>query len=149
MTTQLQNLKIYDENFNNLYEDPLRSFHNGHTGDSHEQIFYLRNQDASVWFKEITITPEWIGGYNDAGEFGTSGWGIKLVYGRRRPTEAEWDLVRAGDTVQIPDIGSTEAADTFTNHPVWVRIYCPGNEKAMIRENMQLRISYYVEQVLE
>ena len=69
------------------------------------------------------------------------------MYGTRRPTEAEWDLVRSGDGIKIPDIGSTEAADTFTNHPVWTRIYCPALEPADIRENMQLKITYYARKV--
>jgi len=69
------------------------------------------------------------------------------MYGKRRPTEAEWDLVRSSDGIEIPDIGTTEAADTFAQHPVWVRIYCPGGELAQIRENMQLRIRYYVRSV--
>ena len=65
------------------------------------------------------------------------------VYGTRRPTEAEWDLVRSGDGIQIPDIGTTEAADTSTNHPVWVRVYCPAGEPADIRESMQVKVTYY------
>ena len=40
--------------------------------------------------------------------------GVSLMYGTRRPTEAEWDLVRSGDGIQIPDIETTEAADTST-----------------------------------
>ena len=83
-----------------------------------------------------------IGGYLDLGEFGLTGWGIKLMYGKGS-TEAEWDLVKSGDSIGIPDIGSTQAADTFTNHPIWVRIYCPGNESAQIRENIQLKVSYF------
>jgi len=71
------------------------------------------------------------------------------MYGKRRPTEEEWDLVKSGSAIQIPDIGTIEAADTFTNHPIWIRIYCPGNENAQIRENMQLNITYYVKEVDE
>mgnify|MGYP003112720137 FL=1 len=142
-----QRLIFYDENYQAFDENPLRSFHNGYLGDSHEQICYLRNRDPSVYYSNIKIKPEMIGGYKDIGEFGLTGWGIKLMYGKRRPTEAEWDLVRSGDAISIPDIGTTEAADTFTNHPVWIRIYCPGNEDAQIRENMQLKVTYFVKKV--
>ena len=90
-----------------------------------------------------------IGGYADTGEFGTTGWGIKLMYGKRRPTEEEWDLVKSGAAIILPDIGSIEAADTFTNHPVWVRVYCPGGEAAQIRENMQLKLTYLIKEVDE
>lgn len=128
-------------------DDPMRTFHNGYLGGPHEEIFYLRNDDASNYYTNIVITPQMIGGYDDSGEFGTSGWGIKLLYGRRRPTEAEWDLVRSGDSIRVPDIGTTEAADTFTNHPVWTRVYCPAGEPADIRENMQLKVSFYTKKV--
>jgi len=142
-------LQILDENYVSFEGNPLRSFHNGHTGDSHEQILFIRNQNASKWYTNIKITPVWVGGYKDEGEFGSTGWGIKLMYGRRRPTEAEWDLVKSGSAILLPDIGSSEAADTFTNHPVWVRIYCPGNEVAQIRDNMQLHLTYLVREVTE
>ncbi len=140
-------LVLYDESLEVFTTNPMRSFHDGYLGTPHEQIFYIRNHDPAYYYTDITIAPEMIGGYNDAGEFGTSGWGIKLMYGKRRPTEAEWDLVRSSDGIEIPDIGTTEAADTFAQHPVWVRIYCPGGELAQIRENMQLRIRYYVRSV--
>jgi hypothetical protein len=69
------------------------------------------------------------------------------MYGKRRPTEAEWDRMRSGDGVELPDIGTTEAADTFTNHPIWVRVYCPGGEMAQLKENMRLKISYFERKV--
>tara|TARA_Y100000310_G_C20286697_1_gene625208 strand:+ start:153 stop:611 length:459 start_codon:yes stop_codon:yes gene_type:complete len=142
-------LQLLDDSYNSFEENPLRSFHNGHTGDSHEQLFFIRNQNPSKYYTNIKIAPAWIAGYEDKGEFGSTGWGIKLMYGKRRPTEEEWDLVKSGSTIQIPDIGTIEASDTFTNHPIWVRIYCPGGELAQIRENMQLQINYYIKEVDE
>lgn len=142
-------LLILDEDKIEFGDNPLRTFHDGHTGDSQEKLFYLRNADPSKYYTNITITPVWIGGYEDSGEFGITGWGIKLLYGRRQPTEEEWDMVHSGDAIEIPDIGTREAADTFTNHPIWVRVYCPGNEAAQIRENIQLNVSYLVKEVSE
>lgn len=142
-------LQIFDENYESFQGNPLRSFHNGHTGDSHEQLFFIRNQNPSKYYTNIKITPVWLAGYQDNGEFGITGWGLKLMYGKRRPTEEEWDLIKSGSAIQIPDIGTIEAADTFTNHPLWIRIYCPGNEPAQIRQNMQLKITYFVKEVDE
>lgn len=140
-------LQILDADYNPFGSNPLRTFHDGHLGDSYEQLVFVRNGDASKWYTNVFLTPVMTGGYSDDGEFGTSGWGVKLIPGRRRPTEEEWDLVEAGSTIQLDDIGSVEAADTFTNHPVWVRIYCPGNEDAQTRENVQLQLSYLVKEV--
>ena len=140
-------LQILKTDYTEFGDDPMRTFHDGHIGDSQEQIFYLRNRDASKYYTNITITPVFIGGYDDDGEFGVTGWGVKLMYGRRRPTEEEWDMIQSGSAIEIPDIGTLEGADTFTNHPIWVRVYCPGNEPAQIRENIQLNISYLVKEV--
>lgn len=137
-------LKLYDDSYAELNTDPLRFFMDGHSGGSDEKLFYIRNQDPKYYYTNITVQPVTTTSYDDNGEFGETGWGVKVMYGKRRPTEAEWDRVRSGDAVVIPDIGSTEAADTFTNHPIWVRYYCPGNVSAQIRESVRLKISYYV-----
>ena len=140
-------LIFYDEKYESINEDPLRSFHDGHSGGIHEQIFYIRNKDPSRFYKNLTITPKSRGAYNDSGELGNTGWSIKLIYGQRRPTEEEWGLLTSGEGIILPDIGTIEGADTFTNHPVWTRIFCPGSTQAHIKENMYLEISYYEEKV--
>ena len=140
-------LKLYKEDLSSYSTNPLRTFHNGYIGGAHEELIYIRNDDSSAYYTNVVASPELIGGYNDSGEFGTTGWGIKLMYGKRRPTEAEWDLVRSGDGIKIPDIGSSQAADTFTNHPVWARVYCPAGEPADIKENMQIKITYHTKKV--
>ena len=140
-------LQLFKADYQSFEDEPMRSFHNGHVGDAHEQLFFIRNQNPSKYYTNVKVTPIFTGGYTDDGEFGSSGWGIKLMYGKRQPTNQEWDMIDSGASIFIPDIGTCEAADTFTNHPVWVRIYCPGGEDAQIRENMQLDITYYVREV--
>jgi len=142
--TRLQILNSELQPFNNA---PLRTFHNGHTGDSYEELLYIRNQNPAKYYTGVRIAPTWKDQYDAEGEFGTTGWGVKLMYGKRRPTEQEWDLVDPGSTISLPDIGTSEAADTFVNHPVWVRVFCPGNEPAQIKENIELRFSYSVREV--
>lgn len=134
----------------NFYDDskllfgalPLRTFHNGHQGGAHESLVYLRNDDSGKYYKNVTVHLR-LDSYEDAGELGTSGWGVKFIYGERRPTEEEWEQVRPGDSIAIPDIGDTLAADTSTYHPVWVRVYCPGKEPAQIREVQSLRVYFF------
>jgi hypothetical protein len=118
---------------------PQRTHHDGKLGGADERIVYLRNDDPTKWYSNITVSLE-LDAYGDVGEFGTTGWSIKFLYGERRPTEAEWDLVRSGDSIEIPDIGTEAAADTSTYHPLWIRVYCPGGESAQIRENQRLRL---------
>lgn len=136
-------LTYYDADLNALITgNPLETFHDGHVGQSHEQVFYIRNHDAALYYTDIVIQPEFTGGGLLPGDLG-SGWSIKVIIGTRRPTEAEWDVVKNGDPATYPDIGTMLAADTTTNHPVWVRVYCPGNEMSQIKENMRITVSYY------
>lgn len=146
-------LKFYDEN-KVVYgsqtpvgdEDgrfgPERTNSDGRLGGPYERVVYIRNDDVSNYYTNIVLSYESTL-YNDIGEFGDSGWGIKYMYGERRPTEAEWDEVRSGEPLVLPDIGTTLAADTYTYHPFWIRVYCPGDKAAQIRENQLLRVSYY------
>ena len=125
---------------------PARTHYDGRLGGPHEFIVYIRNDDPANYYTNLVLSYE-TELYGDIGELGDSGWGVKYMYGERRPTEAEWDEVRSGEPVVLPDIGTTEAADTYTYHPVWVRIYCPGDTAAQLRENQRLRISYYERKV--
>lgn len=133
-------LAFYDSDKNPFGDSGiLRSFHDGHLGSIMERIIYLRNDDSSRYYTNLLLRYT-VSSYQDFGEFGTTGWGIKFINGERRPTESEWDLVRSGESLSIPDIGSTEAADTHTYYPIWVRITCPGGEVAQLRENQQIEL---------
>lgn len=134
-------LAFYDSSQTAFGTDILRSFHDGHLGELWEDVIYLRNDSASRYYTNLVLSYT-VDSYQDFGEFGTTGWGIKFMYGQRQPTEAEWDLVRSGDPLTIPDIGTTLQADTFTYHPIWVRIICPGEQSAQIRENQRVNLGF-------
>lgn len=123
-------------------QGPHRTFIDGRLGGAHEQVIYIRNDDANNYYTSITLGYEH-DNYADLGEFGATGWGVKFLYGERRPTEAEWDAVSSGEDISVPNIGDTSAGDTTTYHPVWIRVYCPGNAAAHIRENQRLRVKLY------
>jgi hypothetical protein len=127
-------------------QGPARTFSDGRLGGAHEQIVYLRNDNSSTYYTDLVLSFEQTL-YNDTGAFGDTGWGVKYLYGERRPTEAEWDEVRSGEPLSIPDIGTTAAADTSTYHPVWIRVYCPGDTAAQIRESQRIRLSFYEKKV--
>lgn len=122
-------------------QGPARSFSDGRLGGAHEQVTYLRNDDPSTYYTDLVLSYEQEI-YNDSGAFGDTGWSVKYLYGERRPTEAEWDEVRSGEPLSLPDIGSALAADTYTFHPIWIRVYCPGDIAAQLRENQRVRLSF-------
>jgi hypothetical protein len=135
-------LAFYDDQKIAFGVDPLRTFHDGHLGSVMEKLIYIRNDDAALYFTNVEVA-YLTSQYQDVGEYGTSGWGVKYMYGQRRPTEAEWDLVRPGEALLLPDIGTTLAADISTYHPIWVRVVCPGNQAAQIREGQTVQLSFF------
>ncbi len=135
-------LGFYDEDGGTLFStDPLRTFHDGRLGGPHEVQVWIANNNPNHYYTNISLEPEMLVG-EDWEEFGITGWGIKLLYGERRPTLAEWDTVRSGDDIPLPDIGDEDGADTSTYHPIWVRVSCPGGESAQIRENIRLLLTF-------
>jgi len=125
---------------------PWRTHKDGRLGGAYEEVVYLRNDDPSTYYVNLVAAYE-SELYAQSGELGDGGWSIKYLYGERRPTEAEWDEVRSGEPLQLPNIGSTLAADTYTYHPVWIRVYYPGGTPAQIRERQRLRVSYHERKV--
>lgn len=132
-------LAFYDEDFALFNGNPLRTVHNGKPGGADDKLLFIRNNDESNYYTDIVVSYENLNA-DDYGEVGSTGWAVKFLYGTRRPTEEEWDSVRGGQSIGIPDIGSSSAADTYTYHPIWVRVYCPGEAPAQIREGQTIRV---------
>lgn len=147
MSDQTDRLKFLDEDLSPLDNLSLRSFHDGHAGGAHEQIFYVTNPDPAVYYANIELTPILVSTNQNIEEVINLTWSIKLMYGSRRPTEEEWDFISNGQKLTIPDIGTSESADTVVNHPVWIRIFCPGGETAQINEDFNLKLTYFVRMV--
>ncbi len=122
-------------------EDVFRAVVDGYLGGSDEQKIYIRNDDSGLWFSNIILKLR-TSVYDGDGEFGTSGIGWKFIYGERRPTEAEWDLIHPGQPINLPNIGSTFAADTYTYHPIYIRVSVPGNSDADIIDGYNLVLTY-------
>lgn len=114
----------------------------GHRGGSDEALFYIRNDDVTKWYTNISVALVSTL-YDGEGELGFTGISFKFIYGERRPTEAEWDSVESGASLDLPDIGSNSLADTYTYHPFWVRVYIPGNTAADIIDSFEIRVYYY------
>ena len=113
-------LAFYDSGLSAFTTDPLRTFHDGHLGGSYEVLVYVRNDDANKYYTNNQVFIELLS-YDDYGEYGASGWSAKLMYGARQPTEAEWDIVRSGDSISIPGNEIHQIKNT-SNSPL--RILC-------------------------
>lgn len=134
-------LEIYDSTQTLYVGRPFRAVVNGFTGGSYEEQVYLRNDDVTAWYTNITVSASG-SVYDTNGELGTSGISFKFMYGERRPTEAEWSYVISGTAIVIPDIGDNTLADTSTYHPIWVRIYLPGNTAANIIDTFSINVGF-------
>lgn len=122
---------------------PIRTQHDGRLGGASEQLIYISNDDPTLYYTGLQISLVSTGGYDEEGEYGSSGWSFKFHYGERQPTESEWDTVRSGVLVDLPDLGTTDAADTSTYMPVWLRVYVPGNIGAQYRTGYTVKIDGY------
>ena len=129
------------------HQTPLRTTHDGKLGGSYDSLVYVKNDDPTLYYVDITFVPV-SSTYDDIdGEWGETGWGLKLLYGERRPTETEWDQVKSGEPIDLPDIGSTDAADTVNYYPIWVRAIVPGMTPAQRKTNVSVKVSYHAKNV--
>lgn len=140
-------IEFYDENMEKFESNPLRFTHDGHLGGTKDILIYLKNNDLTLYYTGVVLNATSTI-YNDiVSEWGETGFGIKFLYGSRRPTETEWDQVKSGESISLPDIGSTEAADTANYYPIWIRTIVPGKTSAQIKTNMGIKISAYTKEV--
>lgn len=133
---------ILDNDLNPMSGSPLRSFHDGYSGQSYEEKFYLKNNDNTKYYVEISAEPKFKAGNVQLKEFNDNGWSVKIITGERQPTEEEWSLVEPNAQVWLENIGNVSEADTTTAYPVWIRVFCPGNTPAMIKENICLEFVF-------
>ncbi len=135
-------LAFYDTDQNLIPDgESLRAQINGHRGGDHQVRIYIRNDSPVYWYTNIVLSLASTL-YDGYGALGTSGISYKFLYGARQPTEAEWDSVLAGESLSLPNIGDTDAADTSTYHPIWIRTYVPGNTKAAIYDTYSLELTF-------
>lgn len=135
---------ISDEVSFNESTDFFLTTHNGYTGGSYEFVFYLKNSDASLYYTNILVKPEFptteLIPNNILSE---SGWSIKLSFGSDfQLTEKEWNEIQINEEVSIPDIGNSQSANTDSYFPINVRVYCPGKTESQIRNDLSLSLRY-------
>ena len=140
-------LEFYDSDKNPFSSDSLRFKHDGHLGGTEDKLIYVKNNDLTLYYTSITIGPVSENTNNILGEWGETGFGLKLLYGQAQPTETEWDQVKNGESINIPDIGTTSAADNVNFYPIWVRNICPTMQSAQLKSDISLAIGYSPKQL--
>ncbi len=125
-------LAIYDAN-EDLIAAPLRTFHEGTRGSAHEELLYLRNNDAAKVYSDVTVAYGADVGIDSSGPRGRTGWSVKLLGGSVRPTAEEWDT--ATSSITFEDIEDTGY------HAFWLRVRSPGGTMAQLRTGQRLTIT--------
>lgn len=119
----------------------IETTHDCELGETQELQLFLRNDDNSLYFTDISIRAESLTSLNDVIGVET-GWGVKLYSGATQPTEAEWEIIDYGNSISMTDIGATSSPDTTTYLPLWFRIECPAGITPTIKENIALHVEY-------
>ena len=121
--------------------DPIQSFHNGFTGGSDEVLFFIRNNMVEYYYEDISLKVE-MPDLLENEIFSTSGWSVKIAQQSEQPTEKEWGEIFVNNEINIPNIGSSDAPDTETIYPIWIRVFCPGHTLSDIKNDISLKLKY-------
>ena len=123
-----------------LFTDPLTTAFDGTTGGTVSKRYYVRNDAANRSYESITLQPVHLSG--DDIISGASGFGWKVFAGDAQPLEEQWSLVSYGNSITIPDIGTSVVADLATYEPFWLRIVVPRGASVKSYSGIKLRLSY-------
>jgi hypothetical protein len=128
----------------NEFTTPITTTHDGKNGDIKTMCIYLKNDDLSLWYSNIIVTPVDLVGDSTTEDtsYEETGWGIKLSKGGTSPTSAEWNDIDWGDSISMDNIGAESAGDDSTYSPFWYLISCPPNTDAQNKSDIVLRVSY-------
>jgi hypothetical protein len=120
---------------------PIITTHDGVLGEVVEVKLFVRNDDSSEYYRNITVTPVCKTSPDDTLGIVT-GHGVKLNLGSDQPTEAEWEAIDYGQGISLEDIGASGSGDTSTYTAFWYRVEAPAGAPADNKENIVLRVSY-------
>jgi len=133
-------LRFYDEN-RELLTSALRFTADGNLGASKQKIIYIKNDDLTKYYTNIVLSATSTNYEDVLGEWAETGFGVKFLYGERQPTETEWDQVKSGESIILPDIGDSDAADTANYYPIWIRVLIPGKTSAQRKTDIGFKVT--------
>ena len=122
------------------FSNPILQSFNGAAGEVVEVLYYVRNDDDTLYYTSIEVQP--IDGGDDIvdGNNSTEGYNWRLIAGDQRPSESQWATVEAGAKIDLSDIGEAGAGSTTTYLPFWVRIGVPEDAPVTSYQSVVLRI---------
>src|SRR3990167_1978812 len=115
--------------------------HNGTLGESTDTLLYIKNDDVNVYYTSILVQVQDSYDSDDTKGPQGSGWGVKLSKGSRRPTSSEWEAITWDNQISLDNVGTSEAPNTTTYFPFWLRVVVPGNTPSQIKSEMMLVVS--------
>lgn len=121
------------------FTNPLVNAFDGVAGSVLIRRYYVRNDDNTRSFADITVQPIFLSGDNIID--GTDGFNWKLIAGDEQPLEEQWELVTPGNSIVIPDIGTGVLADVTTYEPFWLRMTVPRGAPVKSHSGIKLRTS--------
>jgi len=124
--------------------NPVFTTHDGQVGGNVSLQLYLKNDESDEWYSNVRIQPVDLVDAYPYGDvvYSETGWGVKLSAGADEPTIAEWEDIAWGNTITMPDVGSTSAGDISTYFPFWYLISCPPNIEAITKTDIVLRTTW-------
>ena len=121
--------------------NPLRFTFNGSLGGSVAQQVYIRNDDPTRWYSDITIFAVDLSGKARATD-AFPGYAVQLIEKDTPPTADEWVSVIPGNQLSMSaDLGSNSIGDVVTYLPVWVRVVIPARTPIQTIKEIVLRIT--------
>lgn len=98
----------------------------GRIGGTQDKIIYIRNDDITRWYDDITLEAY----DSSASNIVNNGrWSWKLKESDIVPTNEEWANISSGNTVTLSvDVGSSTYADIVSYIPVWIRVEVPNKQ---------------------
>jgi hypothetical protein len=117
------------------FTNPIRSNHDGLKGEIVEQKLFIRNNDGTLYYTDVVITPTALSTNINSG----TSWLVKLYNGNDKPSD--WSVISSGASITLDDIGSVSSGDT-NYKPFWLYIKAPQGTKATTIDDISLTIDY-------
>jgi len=123
-----------------LYEPFVCTF-NGKSGGAISQQIYLRNDDLTRRYSNITLQAVDAAATSRV-DNSVDGWFWKIMEKETAPTYEEWDEIVEGAAHTVSaDIGNITQGDTSTYLSIWVRVEIPIEQPIQNITNITLNIS--------